>query len=198
MPSKIKKIVSNKNICIVFDEKDKSAMQFEKYTATILEKLYKFYKIKNPQINIELVYSREEFDDKLEYKTPKWLVAIVEDNDIYLFSPSVIEKVSNHKKSEIKKLFTHEICHVFNSKINMNNLMWVDEGVALFIAKQKKEYFSQKDLDFFIRNYLNKNISLQLFAENNGYNISYWMIRMIVKKFGEGKLLELLRINPKT
>lgn len=197
MSSKIKKNINNKNICIAFDKDDKFILRLEKYTTIIIKDLQKFYRIKNPKIKIELIYSRKEFDDKLNYKTPNWLVAAALKNNIYLFSPSVIEKVSDHKKTEIKKLLTHELCHIFNSKINRNNLTWVDEGIALFIAKQRKnKNYTKNNLDYFSDYYFEKNIKLLSFAANNGYTISYWAIRKIAEKFNSEKLLELLKIDP--
>jgi len=197
MLSKIKKNINNKNICVIFNEDDKSILRLEKYTVIIIKDLQKFYKAKNPKIKIELIYSRKEFDNKLNCKTPKWLVATALKNNIYLFSPSVIEKVSDHKKTEIKKLLTHEFCHVFNSKINKNGLVWMDEGIALFVAKQRKnKNYTEDNLNYFSDYYFEKNIKLSPFATNNGYKISYWAIRKIAEEFNDKKLLELLKINP--
>lgn len=198
MSSKIKKNINNKNICVVFDEDDKFVLRLEKYIAIITKNLQKFYKVKSPKIKIELIYSRKEFNDKLGFKTPRWLVASALKNNVYLFSPSMIEKVSDHKKIEIKKLLTHELCHIFNSKINKNNLIWVDEGIALFIAKQRKNKdYTENNLNYFSDYYFEKNIKLLSFAANNGYKISYWAVRKIAEKFNSEKLLELLKINPK-
>lgn len=197
MSSKIKKNINNKNICVVFNEDDKFILSLEKYTKIVIKDLQKFYKVKNPKIKIELIYSRKEFNNKLGFKTPNWLVATALKNNVYLFSPSVIEKVSDHKKTEIKKLLTHELCHIFNSKINKNSLMWVDEGIALFIAKQRKnKSYTEDNLNYFSNYYFEKNIKLSPFAANNGYRISYWAIRKIAEEFNSEKLLELLKINP--
>lgn len=117
----------------------------------------------------------------------------------YLFSPLVIEKVSSHKKTEIKKILTHEICHIFNGKINKNSLMWVDEGAALLLSGQKKNNdLTKEDLNLFYNNFFCKNIGLKLFSKNKGYKISYWTIKTIVKMFNRKKILELIKINPKT
>jgi hypothetical protein len=197
MPSKINKIIKSKNTCFVFKKTDKSAVKFEKYITIILEQLFEYYKIKNPKINIELIYSRKELDNKLNCRTPRWLVAAALKNSIYLFSPAVIENLSDHKKMEIKKLLTHELCHIFNSEINKTSLMWIDEGAALFLANQRKDKdFTKKELNFFANNFFSENIDLRLFAKNNGYRISYWIIKKIVGKYNKKKILELLKINP--
>ncbi len=126
------------DVHIVYKKDDSNIKLVKKYIKKTIQNLENFYKFKNPEIFIELFYSREEFDEKIGYKTPEWLAGFTAKNNIYLFSPLVIEKISNHKKSEFKKILTHEICHIFNDKINKNSLMWIDEGVALLLAGQKK------------------------------------------------------------
>lgn len=196
MTSKIKKFINNNRICVIFHTDDKSAMKLSNNITEILKKLNKFYKIKIPKIRIEFVYSRKELDEKLGCKTPKWFVAAQEKRNIYLFSPMMIEKGSDHKRSEMKKLLTHELCHISNKEINKRSLMWVDEGLALFFANQKKSNnFSERDLEYFAKNYFDKNISLKLFAKNNGYQISYWAIKIFIKQYGAKELVNLLRIK---
>lgn len=192
---KVKKIKVGR---IIFRPNDHSVNWIEGLVLSNFKKLNKFYKIKKPKINLELIYSRKEFNAKIGRQTPKWLVGVTLKNKIYLFSPSVIEKVSSHKKSGVKKILAHEICHIFNNKLNKNPLMWIDEGMALFLAGQKKENdFIKKELDFFRTNFFDKNIKLKLFAKHNGYKISYWGIKTIVEKRSINKLLDLIKINTK-
>lgn len=198
MPTKIKKAIYNKNIHLFFNKGDRSIFQIKNNIIGTVRKLVIFYNIKNPKINIELIYSRKELDDKFGHKTPKWLVAVTRNNRVYLFSPSVIEKVSFHKKKEVRKILVHELCHIFNGKINKNGLMWIDEGTALFLAKQKRDKtFTKKDIAYFSNNYFDRNIKLIHFAENNGYEISYWSIKNAVKINGINIIARLLKINPK-
>jgi hypothetical protein len=187
----------SKKFNIISRKEDKSAKLAEKYADQAIKKLESFYNISVPKINIELIYSRKDFNAKLGCETPDWLVGCAAKGGICIFSPSVIEKESNHKKQEIKKLLTHEICHIFNGKINKDSLRWINEGIALFLAKQEKnKEISEKESDFFFNNFFDKNIELEIFAKNNGYKISYWAVRTIAKKFGNKKLLELIKINP--
>ncbi|MDD2731873.1 MAG: hypothetical protein PHI53_01605 [Candidatus Pacebacteria bacterium] len=74
--------------------------------------------------------------------------------------------------------------------------MWINEGIALFLANQnKKKDFTKNDLDFFFNNFFDKNIKLRLFAKNNGYKVSYWAVKTIVKMFNRKKLLKIIRID---
>lgn len=194
---KIQKKWTDGNIFIINDENDTSIKIIEKCLNSIIKKLENFYRINHPKIVIELFYSREEFNKKAGYKTPEWFIGFTVNNNICLLSPLVIEKVSlSHKKSEFLKILTHEICHIFNSEINKNILMWVDEGISLYLAGQKKKPgFEKKDLDFFLHNIFDKNIKINLFAEHNGYRISYWAVRTAVKILGKKKLLDLACID---
>lgn len=196
--SKDIKIEKNRIGKIFFKSGDQSVNLIEKLVLSSFRKLNKFYKIDNIGINLRLLYSREEFDKKMGRKTPEWMVGVILKNTIYLFSPSVIEKFSTHKKSRLNKIIAHELCHIFNDKINKEILNWIDEGTALFLAGQEKaKDFKKTDWQFFIDNFLDRNISLQSFAEHEGYKISYWTIRTIAEKFGINKLLDLIKINPK-
>lgn len=187
-----------KNITILSKKEDKYSKCIERYIASDLKNLKKFYKISCPKIDIELFYSRKEFNNRIGRSTPDWLVGFARKNTIYLFSPSIIEKVSSHKKTKVKKILIHELSHIFNNKINKNILTWVDEGTAMFVAKQnKKKDFTKKNLDFFSNNFFDKDIDLDVFAKNNGYKISYWAIKTFIKKYNKNKLLKLIKVNSK-
>jgi len=183
---------------IIFEPNDLSVGWIGRLILSNLKKLSKFYKTNCPEMSFELVYSREEFNNKVGRQTPEWMAGVVLKNKIYLFSPLVIEKVSTHKKSKLNEIITHELCHIFNNKINKEILTWIDEGIALFLANQKKlKDFKKSDWRFFVDSFLNKNIDLQDFAKYEGYKISYWTIRTIADTFGVNKLLDLIKINPK-
>jgi len=183
---------------LVFKKHDLSIDWVQKSVLSSIKKLEKFYKIKSPLINLELVYSREEFNKIVGRETPEWMVAIALENKIYLFSTSIVEKFSSHKKSSLKKIITHEICHLFNNKLNKNILAWVDEGTALFLSNQEKpEDLKKTEWNFFIKNFLTKNIDYQSFCTHNGYKISYWAVRIIVETFNRDMLLNLIKINLK-
>lgn len=192
---KISKI--NKNIKIISRASDRSVNGLIKVFRNALKRLEIFYKIKISNLIVELVYSRSEFEEKISYKsTPSWLVAISKKNKVFLMSPSIMEKESCHKKREINKIVTHELCHVFNKKINKNTLMWVDEGMAQFLAGQKRVRVpDEKDLEIFYRNFFVKNVRLMEFSKNKGYEISYWIIKTLSKVLKRDGLIELIKIS---
>lgn len=163
--NKKKEIINYDGVCVIYKKENNYIGLIKKHIKKIVQEMKDFYKFKNLSMVIELFYSRKEFDKKIGYKTPEWLVGFARKNNIYLFSPSVMEKVSSHKKSEIKKILTHEICHIFNDKINKNPLMWVDEGMALLLAGQKKNNdFAKKDLNLFYNNFFCENIRINYLA----------------------------------
>ncbi|MDD2731872.1 MAG: hypothetical protein PHI53_01600 [Candidatus Pacebacteria bacterium] len=84
MNNKIKDKINGGNIYLKYKAEDKSVKQIKKYIIDILKKLKTFYKINNLKFNIELFYSRKEFNRKIGYKTPDWLVGFAFKNNIYL------------------------------------------------------------------------------------------------------------------
>ncbi len=180
---------------IIYTADDRSIKWTEKILLNSLKELKAFYQINIPTIELELIYSRKEFNDKIGRMTPDWMVGVAWQNTIYLFSPSVIEKESSHNKASLNKILMHELCHIFNNKINKKILTWVDEGTTIFLARQKKSKdFKKSEWDCFIDNFLTKNVDLTTFAEHNGYKMSYWLIKMLARKLGKERLLDLIKI----
>jgi hypothetical protein len=74
--------------------------------------------------------------------------------------------------------------------------MWVDEGMAQFLAGQKRVRVpDEKDLEIFYRNFFVKNVRLMEFSENKGYKISYWIIKTLSKALKRDGLIELIKIS---
>ena len=73
----------------------------------------------NPKIDsyskLEL-YISQALDKVFGSKTSRWVVGHTQKNRIYLLSPSVFEKASNHLVSDFLPVLTHEIAHIFMSK----------------------------------------------------------------------------------
>lgn len=199
--SKIHKGIKFKNIeqlIIIYRKEDCSINPVQRLVLASLKKLEKFYGIKPPFFKLEFIYSRDEFNRRVGWKTPEWFVGINLKNKIFLFSPLIIEKYSSHRKSSLRKIINHEICHLFNKTINKNILNWVDEGTALLLSEQEKpKNFKESDWRFFINNFATKNINYRSFCEHGGYKISYWAARMIAEKFNRKRLLDLIKINSK-
>ncbi len=178
---------------IIFDSNDFCISKIKKQINRSISELNKFYKIKIPKINIELIYSKTKFDEIIKRKSPNWLVGITIKNKIYIFSPLCMEKYTSHNKKDFNKNLNHEICHLFNMAINKKLPTWIDEGSALYLSKQKKNHsFNKSDWLFFI-NKLNSRMTIKTFTDHNGYKIAYHMTDKIVKKRGLKYLLKLIK-----
>jgi len=191
------KINQNSELLVLFENNDSSVKKLIKSIPEKINKLENFYKINLPKTTIEFVYSREDFDQKIGSETPEWMVGFTRGNKIYLFSPQVIEKESTHKKAEVEKILIHEICHIFNHKINKRTLRFFDEGVALYLADQEKPKPKKFDYKKIKQKFFKWDISSKQFAENDGYQLSYWFVRKVVEKYSKNKILNLLKTDPR-
>lgn len=95
-------------------------------------------------IKICFIYSPEEFMFFSGHqKLKKWVVACARSkHTIYIFSPSVVEKYTIHKKDHFYFTLLHEISHFFyRQAIDDKDLakfsMW-NEGIAEYIADRRK------------------------------------------------------------
>lgn len=178
---------------IYFLPDDHSTENINKQTSRSIKKLKDFYNINVSNINIELIYSRKELNKKIERRTPNWLIGLACKNKIYLFSPLAVEKHSSHKKSDLNKIITHELCHIFNAKVNNNIPLWLDEGLALYLSNQKKNKdFKKSDWRFFVDN-LNKKTSFDSFVKHDGYKISYRLVKKLADKYNRKELLRIIK-----
>ncbi len=165
----------------------------------LLATLEGFYNTPAPKGVCELIYSRKELDKKVAKNTPDWVAAITKAhcNTIYILSPSVISQESCHRKSSFQKILTHELAHIFHRTINSRALRWVDEGIALFVARQEKPCdFTRAQLNQFLQKALSQDITVQSFVRLRGYTISFHLIHVISEKYGTQILPRLLFLKP--
>lgn len=120
-------------------------------------------------IKICFVYSPEEFmfysdRDKFE----NWLVGQATYlHRIIVFSPSVVEECTIHKKEEIKGIIAHEISHLFYEILKYPWLRLINEGIATYFKYQfvppnfnmkdfrpKDEEYSLKGMKDYKKDYL--------------------------------------------
>ena len=196
--------LNNKTIAIlIYKKNDKEINKIIKIIQDKYHELESFFNLNIPTVNIELIYSREEINDKYGHKTPNWMIGFVNKknkNYIYIASPSICEKISAHKKNVIYKVIIHELSHIFINKINKNTLDWLNEGLALYLASQiKKTYIKKENWNFLIKNkFFTNTINLSTFAEHQGYEISSFLVNFLIKKYGKNKAIELIKINKKS
>lgn len=152
----------------------KSVHQIDKNIENVFKQ-----KVLISKITIEIIDSRKEFDKLLNKSTPNWLVAISDGKNkkIYIMNEKIIERNSRFNFSTILK---HEIAHIYLYSINKKIPIWLDEGLALNLSKQKKEHnIRQENWLYFLSNYKNRKLQFGKFAENEGYRISYHIIKDI-------------------
>jgi len=132
-------------------------------------------------IKICFVYSPEEylfFSGGQNFK--KWNVACARNkHTIYIFSPSVVEKYTIHKKDHFYFTLLHEISHFFyRQAIDSRDLakfsLW-NEGIAEYIADRRKP----KSIDSFLS-------TLVEFLEDPtmDYKAGHLLVDCIMSEFG--------------
>jgi len=130
----------NKNISFDFDPKIDSKQRLTKLVNRAYLKNKKFFKKDVSGIKVIFLYTRSQMDKTYSRKTPDWVVGGTKGRDsIYIFSPSVFDKVSNHPASDFFYTLTHEMAHIFtNHVLDLYYPRWLREGIAGYVAEQYK------------------------------------------------------------
>ena len=162
---------------------------------TMLIKAYnfnkKFSKINIPKFNVQLIYSRKEFNKLWGSETPNFVSAFAKKNKIVIFAYGTFEKETDWEKKEFYKTLIHEINHLFYQKLRGHEYkpLWLSEGLATFMQHNKKK-----------GNYTNKlNISKQALNQKDqqltleSYQIFAMFVEYLILNFGEDKILELIK-----
>ena len=83
--------------------------------------VFSFFNQKIPEIDVNVVNNRKQFDLLSEKKTSKWEVGytFLKDNrvKVVIFTPESFEKYTNHKKEEFSAILIHELVHVFTGYV---------------------------------------------------------------------------------
>ena len=141
-----------------------------------------------PTITICFIYSPEEFlsftGKKLEQN---WICATAGDHTtINIFSPSVIEKFTVHKKESIFETLAHEISHLFYGYSKLVDLPLFNEGIA--------KYHGNKNCS----NRINFNLPSLKGGKDPKYDygVGHLLICSIMEHFGESganKIIKFLK-----
>jgi hypothetical protein len=117
----------------------------------------------------------------------KWMSACTgHHTTIYIFSPSVIEKFTTHKKESIFGTFAHELSHLFYGYSRLFNLPFFNEGIA--------QYHRNKICD----NQINFKLPSLKKGKNPmyDYGAGHLIVCSIMKHFGDKgakKIIEFLK-----
>lgn len=185
-------ILKKGRFLIRYEETDKEYLK--SFNFNELEKKYqeikKFYSFDKdlPLIRICFLYSREEFlfftGKKLK---EKWNCAMVgHHTTINIFSPSVIERFTIHKKECILSTLAHELSHLFYGYSKIVDLPLFNEGIA--------EYHRNKKC----HNEINFDLPSLRGGQDSKYDygVGHMLICSILEYFGESgqdKIMKFLR-----
>lgn len=131
-----------------------------------------------------LLDSRKELDVIWKQKTERWVVGGTKYGAIFILNPDHYVKESDHKnKNDFWKTLKHEYCHIYFRSITSNTRpLWLHEGLATYLAEQKKT--CDNPLDIFC--YFDK--------QGKGlYDVGYFWVDLLIKKFGKAKLVKLIK-----
>ena len=94
------------------------------------------------------VQSRKEYDKLFGYKTEPWQVARTENGAIFNLDPKIYTKESDHKDiKSFRLVLQHEYVHLYYRKLtNTGDPRWINEGLACYLAGQKKKAPEKKIL----------------------------------------------------
>lgn len=158
-----------------------------------------FFKKKISRVKLTLVYSREEMNNLIGHKTASWFVGYADSlGKIFMFSPSVFDRESDHSKRDFRKVLCHEICHLFIRQIhNSYEPVWLEEGLAYCVAGQESRLknsnpiFNNPEAIFLIdtRNQWNKTIGSQ---PDVPYALAFLLVDFLIRCYSKDRVIKLL------
>lgn len=150
-----------------------------------------FFKIEIPKFDIKLVYSREEFNKIWGSKTPDYVSAFAKNDNIVIFAYGIFDKETRWGKDKFQETLIHEINHLFYQELRDDEYdpLWLSEGLATFMQHGKKKFNYKDKLE------ISKEVLNQSFEDMTieSYQIFTLFVEYLVFKFGEEKILELIR-----
>lgn len=97
---------------------------------------------------------------------------------------------AQHTYEDILEIIVHEYVHTLVYQQNEMPDIWLDEGVATFLAGQKSQLSSEipgfEDM---------QKQDMDTFLENDGYAFCYPYVEYLVKVYGAEKVIALIRTN---
>lgn len=180
-------------IKIIYKGTDK--IKTEKDVLNAFDFVYKKFLIKTSNVTVRVYDKRIDFDNRLGWNTPSWLVAMASNSGevIDILSPLALKNESSHEAKEFISILKHEFTHIFFVHLSngSNRPMWLNEGLANYIAKKHRH-----DKKIIIKPRFCKTISTSRDWDkrvNQGaYAISALFVYFLIKKYSFKKIKELI------
>lgn len=133
-------------------------------------------------------FQRKSFGLLISWILPNYGVGAFSNDSVYMTSPENPNETTTY--SNLIEVAGHEYIHSLTTAINNNPDIWLDEGLALYFAKQKD------DIIYEIPSFdeMQKQ-SISKFVEAEGYMFSYYYIEYLLKSFGNEAVLGLISSN---
>jgi hypothetical protein len=128
----------------------------------------------------------EELSKYINRKIPSWVIATHINNTILILDYEVW-KSRNH--GCFIQILTHEFVHVIISNRNKEVPMWLNEGLAVYFAKQLND-LEDINAKTFVDNIYNANYNFE-----NFYNISGLIVQRIIEIYGIEIILRIPKIS---
>lgn len=163
--------------------------ELETFLKTTKKELDSFFNSNIPEPLIFLLNSRKELDLVWGQKTERWVVGGTKHGVIFMLDPKNYIKESSHTdKNDLWKTMKHEYCHIYFRHITNGPLpLWLNEGLASYLAGQKKTCDNPLDVFSYFNN-----------AGSGAYNIGYFWVELLIRKFGKAKFIKLIKaLRPK-
>lgn len=161
--------------------------KLEKFLQSIQGELNDFFKIKIDQPFIFFIDSRQEIDKIWGKKTERWLTGWTKQNNIFILNHNVYARESNHKNiKHFWQTLEHEHCHLYYKQLTgINYPKWLNEGLACYLSGQIKPLPNKSEALTIFQYYQKTNWQV--------FKIGYFWVSLLIKKFGEKKMLALLK-----
>ena len=155
---------------------------------TAKNELDRFFKIELDLPLLILLSSRRQFNIFWGRRTENWMIAWARNGVIYALKPKVIRQSRlYHSIADYHKLLKHEHAHLYINTIGQTEAMpkWLKEGLACWIAGQKKRIPDQAQLESVFQ--------LDEINPKDTYAIGYAWVDRLLRSFGKNKLLALIQ-----
>ncbi|KNF07558.1 peptidase MA superfamily [Gottschalkia purinilytica] len=122
------------------------------YSETLIEELNKIFELFNfdKSIYIKFFRDKSEIEKILGHSVPTWIKGVAIDNYVYILE---YNDMSYKNKREFEKVIIHEIVHiVVDFSIRGSYPQWLNEGLAVVLAKQHENMQYTKILDLDVKN----------------------------------------------